>query len=462
MPSMLPEPFRCKMIEHIRLPSPEEREKALQAAHYNMFGLPAKEVFIDLLTDSGTGSMSKEQWAALLLGDESYAGADSFLRLKEAVAEVLGFPFVIPTHQGRAAENVLFGSLTKAGDCIPINMPFDTTRAHIMNMGAKAVPCVTDIAYDAALEAPFKGNVDIAKLEAALKDCGERVPFVMVTITNNSGGGQPVSLENLHQVAAVAKKHKKMLFFDAARMAENACLIKEREKACADMSMAQILRAMMDLADGISVSAKKDPMVNIGGFLALRSEEMYMRLLPRVVLFEGFVTYGGLAGRDLDALAVGLREMTDEQYMVHRLDQVRRLGGMLIDAGAPIVRPAGGHAIFIDAAAFFPHIPQTRFPADVLSIEIYREGAIRGVGLGALAFEEIDPSTGRKCLPKLELYRLAIPRRAYTNSHMDYIAQTVADVYKRRDTVRYGLEIVYEPPVPGITHFLAKLKPVGL
>ncbi len=462
MPSMLPEPFRCKMIEHIRLPSPEEREKALTAAHCNMFGLLAKDVFIDLLTDSGTGSMSKEQWAAMMLGDESYAGADSFVRLKEAVAEVLGFNFVIPTHQGRAAENILFGSLAKAGDVIPINMPFDTTRAHIMNVGAKAAPCVVDAAFDAGLEAPFKGNVDLQKLEAVLKEQGERVPFVMTTVTNNSGGGQPVSLENLRQVSAMARKYKKPLIFDAARMAENAYLIKEREPACAQMSLAQILRAMMDVADGITVSAKKDPMVNIGGLIAVRAEEMYLNLLPRVVLFEGFITYGGLAGRDLDALAVGLKEMTDEQYMAHRLDQVRQLGAMLTQAGVPIVKPAGGHAIFIDAAAFFPHIPQSRFPADVLSIEIYREGAVRGVGLGALAFEETDPATGKKLLPKLELYRMAIPRRTYTNSHMEYIAQTVIDVHKRREKVKYGLELTYEPPVPGITHFLAKLKPVGL
>ena len=462
MQHALPEPFRFKAIERIHLPSAEEREQALKEANFNMFALKARDVYIDLLTDSGTGALSKEQWAALMLGDESYAGADSFFRLRESVKEMLGFDHVIPAHQGRAAENILIGSLVKPGDLIPINMPFDTTRAHMFNAQATPVNCVVDAAFQPELEQPFKGNVDIARLEDALRTHGDRIPFVMVTVTNNSGGGQPVSLQNLRDVSAMARKYGKKLFLDAARMAENAFFIKEREPECAGMSVAAILRAMMDTADGATISCKKDPMVNIGGLVVLRSEEDYMRLLPRVVLFEGFITYGGLAGRDLDALAVGLREMADEEYLAHRLSQVRMLGDMLIEGGVPIIRPVGGHAIFIDAGRFFPHIPQKHFPADVLSIEIYREGAVRGVGLGALAFEDKDPVTGEKIMPKLELYRMAIARRTYSNSHMEYIARTVIEVYRRRDAVRYGLRLTYEPPVPGITHFLARLEPFAL
>ena len=441
MQHALPEPFRFKAIERIHLPSAEEREQALKEANFNMFALKARDVYIDLLTDSGTGALSKEQWAALMLGDESYAGADSFFRLRESVKEMLGFDHVIPAHQGRAAENILIGSLVKPGDLIPINMPFDTTRAHMFNAQATPVNCVVDAAFQPELEQPFKGNVDIARLEDALRTHGDRIPFVMVTVTNNSGGGQPVSLQNLRDVSAVAGKYGKKLYLDAARMAENAFFIKEREPECAGMSVAAILRAMMDTADGATISCKKDPMVNIGGLVVLRSEEDYMRLLPRVVLFEGFITYGGLAGRDLDALAVGLREMADEEYLAHRLSQVRMLGDMLIEGGVPIIRPVGGHAIFI---------------------EIYREGAVRGVGLGALAFEDKDPVTGEKIMPKLELYRMAIARRTYSNSHMEYIARTVIEVYRRRDAVRYGLRLTYEPPVPGITHFLARLEPFAL
>ena len=444
MQHALPEPFRFKAIERIHLPSAEEREQALKEANFNMFALKARDVYIDLLTDSGTGALSKEQWAALMLGDESYAGADSFFRLRESVKEMLGFDHVIPAHQGRAAENILIGSLVKPGDLIPINMPFDTTRAHMFNAQATPVNCVVDAAFQPELEQPFKGNVDIARLEDALRTHGDRIPFVMVTVTNNSGGGQPVSLQNLRDVSAVAGKYGKKLYLDAARMAENAFFIKEREPECAGMSVAAILRAMMDTADGATISCKKDPMVNIGG------------------LVVGFITYGGLAGRDLDALAVGLREMADEEYLAHRLSQVRMLGDMLIEGGVPIIRPVGGHAIFIDAGRFFPHIPQKHFPADVLSIEIYREGAVRGVGLGALAFEDKDPVTGEKIMPKLELYRMAIARRTYSNSHMEYIARTVIEVYRRRDAVRYGLRLTYEPPVPGITHFLARLEPFAL
>ncbi|MDN5318377.1 MAG: tryptophanase [Thermovirga sp.] len=457
-----PEPFRIRMVEPVRVPNDEEREEALKKAHYNMFGLASKDIYVDLLTDSGTGAMSKYQWAALMCGDEAYAGADSFFALKEAVKDVLGFDYVIPTHQGRAAENVIFGTLVKKGDIVPFNMPFDTTRAHIFNNGATPVDCVIDEAFDPESDHPFKGNVDINKLEKVIIEHRDSIPLIMVTVTNNSGGGQPVSLKNLQEVSAVAKKYNIPFFIDAARMAENAYFIKMREKEYASWSLADILKAMMDTADGISVSCKKDPLVNIGGMICCRTEEMYHTLLPRVILFEGFATYGGLAGRDLEALAVGLREMTDEQYMAHRIAQVRYLGELLEEGGVPFVKPTGGHAIFIDAAAFFPHIPQEYFPADVLSIEVYREGAIRGIGLGALAFGTKDEKTGELKLPKLELYRLAINRRTYTNSHLEYVAKKIIDVYKRRDQVRYGLKVKYAPPVEGIHHFLAHLEPFNL
>ncbi|HPQ37449.1 MAG TPA: tryptophanase [Synergistaceae bacterium] len=460
---IMPEPFRIKMVEPVSVPDKEQREEALKRGHYNMFGLRSKDIYIDLLTDSGTGAMSKYQWAALMMGDEAYAGADSFFSLKASVKEILGFDYVIPAHQGRAAENVVFGTLVKKGDVIPFNMPFDTTRAHIFNNGGEPVDCVIDEAFQPEVAHPFKGNMDITKLEKAIETYGkERVPLVMTTITNNSGGGQPVSLENLRETSKVCKKYGIPFYLDCARMAENAYFIKMREPACAKMSVAEILKECMNTADGITVSCKKDPLVNIGGMVCCRTEETYMTLLPRVILFEGFATYGGLAGRDLEALALGLREMVDEQYMAHRIAQVKYLGDLLAEGGVPYVTPAGGHAIFIDAAAFLPHIPQSAYPADVLGIEIYREGAIRGIGLGALAFATEDEKTGKIIYPKLELYRLAINRRTYTNSHMEFIAQSIIDVYKRRESIRYGLRETYVPPVKGIKHFLAHLEPYSL
>lgn len=458
-----PEPFRIRMVEPIRLPSPEQREEALARGSFNMFGMRSEDVYIDLLTDSGTGAMSKFQWGALMRGDEAYAGATSFYALKDAVADVLGFPYTIPCHQGRAAENVTFGALVKAGDVIPFNQPFDTTRGHIFNVGAEPVDCVTEDAYDPEKQLPFKGNVDTAKLEAAIAAYGrERIPMIMVTITNNSGGGQPVSLQNLRDVSAVAKKHGIPLFLDAARMAENAYFIKMREDGCAGMSVAEILRATMDCADAITVSAKKDPLVSIGGLVCCRTEEMYYKILPKVIMYEGFATYGGLAGRDLEALALGLREMLDEEYLAHRVAQVRYMGDILDEAGVPFVKPTGGHAVFLDAAAFFPHIPQGRYPADVLSAELYREGGVRGIGLGALAFEAADEKTGEMIYPKLELCRLAVNRRTYTNSHIEYVAETVVSVYERRESVKYGLEVFSSPGAKGLRHFLAKMRPVAL
>ena len=458
-----PEPFRIKMVEPVSIPDAAQREAALREGHFNMFGIRSKDVYIDLLTDSGTGAMSKYQWAALMKGDEAYAGADSFYALKDAVKDVLGFDYVIPTHQGRAAENIVFGTLVKKGQYILFNMPFDTTRAHVFANGAIPVDCVVDEAFDPALEAPFKGNVDIAKLESAIATYGaENIPLIMVTVTNNSGGGQPVSLANLRAASAVAKKHGIPFFLDAARMTENAWFIKMREEACKNMSLAEILKATMDTADAISVSCKKDPLVNIGGMVCCRTQEMYHTLLPRLIVFEGFATYGGLAGRDLEALAVGLHEMVNEEHLTHRIAQVRYLGELLSEGGVPCIHPIGGHAVFIDAGAFLPHIPQGSYPADVLSVEIYREGAIRGIGLGALAFENVDEKTGERTFPKLELYRLAVNRRTYTNSHMEYVAESILEVYKRRESINYGLKVTYEPPVKGLKHFLAHLEPVKL
>jgi len=461
--NIMPEPFRIRMVEPIHLPSPEQREEALKRGNYNMFGMRSEDIYIDLLTDSGTGAMSKYQWGALMRGDEAYAGATSFSLLKETVKDVLGFDYTIPTHQGRAAENVTFSALMKQGDVVPFNQPFDTTRGHLFRLGVEPVDCLIEEAYDPETIIPFKGNVDIARLRDVIEKYGrERIPMIMVTITNNSGGGQPVSLQNLRDVSAVAKEYGIPLFLDAARMAENAYFIKTREEACANMTMAEILRACMDCADGITVSAKKDPLVNIGGLVCCRTEETYIKILPNVIMFEGFATYGGLAGRDLEALALGLREMLDEEYMAHRIAQVRYLGEMLEDAGVPFMKPTGGHAIFIDAKGFFPHIPQGKYPADVLTVEMYREGAVRGIGLGALAFETKDEQTGETTYPKLELSRLAINRRSYTNSHMEYIADTVAEVYKRRESVDYGLEVVEAPGAKGLRHFLAKMRPVKL
>lgn len=457
-----PEPFRIRMVEPIYLPDPEQRERALQEASYNMFGMRSEDIYIDLLTDSGTGAMSKFQWGALMAGDEAYAGADSFYRLKESVRDVLGFDYAIPCHQGRAAENVTFRALARAGDRIPFNQPFDTTRSHVFNVGAEPLDCVIDEAYDSALDHPFKGNVDIDKLEDAIAEYGDRIPLIMVTITNNSGGEQPVSLENLRAVSAVAKKHNIPLLLDSARMAENAYFIKTREAACSHLSIPEILRATMDCADAITVSAKKDPLVNIGGLVCCRTQEMYEKILPGVILYEGFATYGGMAGRDLEALALGLREMLDEDYLAHRVAQVRYVGEMLAAAGVPFVKPTGGHAIFLDAGKFFPHIPQGLYPADVLSVELYRQGAVRGIGLGALAFATVDEKTGETVYPKLELQRLAINRRTYTNSHMEYVADTVIDVYDRRDSVRYGFAVTAAPGAKGLHHFLARMKPVDL
>ena len=444
--------YKIKVIEPIRLLSQKEREIKIEEAHYNVFNLDSEDVYIDLLTDSGTSAMSDTQWAAIMKGDESYAGSKSSKHLNKAVEEVLGFKYVIPTHQGRGAENILFGTIIKEGDRIPFNMPFDTTAGHIKVNGAQCVECAADIAYEPQTIHPFKGNIDLDKLRDAIKEV-ERIPFIMVTITNNTGGGQPVSMKNLREVKDLASQYNIPVYIDAARCVENSYFVQQREPGYKNRTIAEILLETFSYADGCTFSAKKDPMVNIGGFIALNDKEVYNKLLPRLVTYEGFTTYGGLAGRDVECLAQSLYEMTDERYVANRVKQVEYLGKKIESKGIKIVKPIGGHAIFVDAASFLPHLPQSQFPADVLACELYAESGVRGVGLGALAFSEKD-ANGEPIYPRLELFRLAVPRRVYTYRHMDVVAEGLGRVFERKEKIR-GLKIIYEPAL--LRHFLAQM-----
>ena len=451
------EPFRIKSVEPLRFTTREEREAALAAVGHNLFGLHADDVIIDLLTDSGTGAMSSEQWAGIMRGDESYAGARSFQRFEEVVKDLTGYANVIPTHQGRAAERILFGEIARDGDIVPNNTHFDTTRANVEFQGAEARDLVCPEGRDLSLDAPFKGNVDLEKLERLLAEHGDRVPVVMVTITNNSGGGQPVSLENLRGVRELCDRFDTPFFLDACRFAENAWFVKQREDGQAGRTPREIAMEAFRLADGCTISLKKDGFGNIGGLLAMNDPELAARCRDDLILTEGFPTYGGLAGRDLEALAIGLQEITDPDYLRYRVRTAEYLAERAWAAGVPTVRPPGGHAVYLDAKELLPHIPPHEYPAQALACELYLEGGVRGVEIGTLMFGRPNPDGGPDSPSPNELVRLALPRRTYTQSHVDYVGEVIAAVAARADQLR-GYRITHQPR--WLRHFTARLEPV--
>jgi tryptophanase len=443
------EPFRIKSVEPLRHTSPEERDRLLEQAGYNLFLIEARNILIDLLTDSGTSAMSTQQWAAIMRGDESYAGSESFFRLKRVVEELTGFRHVIPTHQGRAAERILFTVMCRSGHIVPNNTHFDTTRANIEFTGARAVDLPLPEAADTQAALPFKGNMDVGALERLIQQEGAaRIPLVMLTVTDNSGGGQPVSMANMEAVREVTRRHGIPLYLDACRFAENAWLIREREPGYAGWSPAEIARKMFRLSDGCTFSAKKDAFANIGGFLCTNDDRLAAQEKDLLILTEGFPTYGGLAGRDLDAIAVGLEEVLDPDYLRYRIASTAYLGRHIADHGVPIVEPPGGHAIYIDAGRMLPHIPRSQFPAQSLAVELYRHAGIRSVEIGSVMFGEHA---------KHELLRLAIPRRVYTQSHIDYVVEAILEVNARKRELR-GFEIVSEPKF--LRHFSARFRPL--
>ncbi|MBU1218284.1 tryptophanase [Myxococcota bacterium] len=453
------EPYKIKSVEPIRKTTRSEREQLIEEASFNLFNLRAEKVFIDLLTDSGTGAMSQHQWAEIMLGDESYAGATSYFKLKNSVETILDMPYFLPTHQGRAAENVLFETLmghNGDGKIVPGNSHFDTTKGHIEWRGAKAVDCTIDEAFDTTVDHPFKGNIDLAKLADVFeKTPREQIPIVILTITCNSSGGQPVSMENIKAVSKLCKDAGVTLFFDAARFAENAYFIKIREKGYENKTIKEIVLEMFSYVDGCTMSAKKDGIVNMGGLLAFRNEELFRKACTFNIMFEGYLTYGGLAGRDLGALSVGLCESTEFDYLEARCGQVAYLGAKCREYGIPVQEPFGGHAIFVDALKVFPHIPREQYPAQLLGVELYIEAGVRGVEIGTLLADR-DPVTRQDRFPKLELLRLAIPRRVYTNSHMDYIAAGLANVLERASSIKSGFAVTWEAPI--MRHFTVKLR----
>jgi len=453
------ENYKIKMVEPIYRSTREEREKWIDQAHYNLFNLKSDQVFVDLLTDSGTGAMSDRQWAALMTGDESYAGSSSYFHLKEKVKEIFGFDYFLPVHQGRAAENVLFSVLVKAGQLVPGNSHFDTTKGHIEFRKATAVDCTIDEAFDTNGMHPFKGNIDISKLKAVLNEHPkEQVPMIIVTLTCNSSGGQPVSMANLREIRQVADQYQIPVIFDSARFAENAWFIQSREPGYQDRSIREIVSEMYQYADGMTMSSKKDGIVNIGGILAMRSKAWYEQASVYNILFEGFVTYGGMAGRDMNALAVGLDEVTSGVYLENRIRQVHYLGNKLIDMGIPVQKPLGGHAVFVDAKRFLSRVSKEEFVAQTLAIELYLEAGVRGVEVGTLLADR-DPQTKENRYPKLEFLRLAIPRRTYTNNHMDVVAAGLKNIFDRRDSIARGFQIVEEAPI--MRHFTVKLEPIN-
>ena len=449
------ESWKIKMVEPLRISTRAEREQWIKEAHYNLFNLKSDQVYIDCLTDSGTGAMSDRQWAAMMMGDESYAGSASFFQLKETITKITGFEYVIPTHQGRAAENVLFSHLVTPGAIVPGNSHFDTTKGHIESRKAFAVDCTVDEAKDTQLEVPFKGNVDPAKLEKVLAENAEKVPFIIVTITNNTAGGQPVSMQNLREVRAIADKYGKRVVFDSARFVENAYFIRTREEGYADKSIKEICKEMFSYADGMTMSSKKDGLVNMGGFIATAHEDWYEGVKRFCIPFEGFLTYGGMNGRDMAALAVGLDENTELETIETRIRQVQYLAAKLDEYGIPYQRPVGGHALFVDADRVLDQVPKEEFPAQTLAIELYIEAGVRGCEIGYILADR-DPVTRENRFGGLDLLRLCIARRVYTNNHMDVIAAALKNVYDRRHEITRGVKIVWETEL--MRHFTVKLE----
>jgi tyrosine phenol-lyase len=452
------EPFKIKVVEPIKLTTREERAAYLKEAGYNAFKLRAEDVLIDLLTDSGTSAMSADQWAAVMRGDEAYAGSKSWYRFESVVKDIFGFKHVIPTHQGRAAERILFTTVCRRGHVVPNNTHFDTTRANIEAVGAEAVDLPISEGLVPAQLHPFKGNMDVGRLEALIEEVGpERIPICMLTVTNNTGGGQPVSMANIRAVSEVCRRHGIPFYLDACRFAENAFFIKEREEGYADRPVRDIAREMFSYADGCTMSAKKDGLANIGGFLATNDDALARQEENLLILTEGFPTYGGLAGRDLEAIAVGLEEVLHEDYLTYRIASVRWLGRHLTEGGVPIVQPPGGHAVYLDAAAFLPHVPPLQLPGQALVAELYVEGGVRGVEIGTVMFGHRDPDTGEEVPSRMELVRLAIPRRVYTESQIDYLVDVVLDVWDRRESIG-GFRFVEQASV--LRHFTARFEPL--
>jgi len=450
------ESYKIKMVETIKKSTREEREQWIKDAHYNLFNLKSEQVFVDLLTDSGTGAMSDHQWSELMLGDESYAGASSYYKMKKAITDILGFPYFLPTHQGRAAENVLFSVLVKEGMIVPGNSHFDTTKGHIEFRKATAIDCTIDEAFDTTAVHDFKGNLDLNKLEEVLLNNPlEKIPMIIVTVTNNSSGGQPVSMRNMREVYAMSRKYGVRVVFDSARFAENAYFIKMREEGYADMSIKEIVKEMFSYADAMTMSAKKDAIVNMGGFIGFKDEDLFKQASVFGIIFEGYITYGGMSGRDMNALAQGLDEGTEYDTLDSRIKQTAFLGQRLKDFGVPSQEPFGGHAIFVDAKRFLPHIPKEEFPAQTLAIELYIEAGVRAVEIGAILADR-DPVTRENRYPNLELLRMAIPRRTYTNNHMEYVAVALGNVYARRNQIKRGVKIVKEAPI--MRHFTVELE----
>ncbi len=456
----IPEPFRIKMVERIKMLTREERIEKIKEAKYNMFGLRGEDVYIDLLTDSGTNAMSDDQWSGVMKGDEAYAGSSSYYKLFDAGKDIFGYDFIQPVHQGRAAEKVLFPIFLSKGKFAISNMFFDTTRAHVELAGARAIDCVVEEAKNPSVRAPFKGNMDVVKLEKLINELGaENVGLVVMTITNNSAGGQPVSMANMREVSEICKRYNIPLNIDAARYAENAFFLKQREEECKDMSMKEIVNKIFSYGDMFTMSAKKDTIVNIGGLIGIKdgNSPMILKVKANCISFEGFFTYGGLSGRDLEALAIGLYEGIDENFLRYRIGQMEYLAAKLDDAGIAYQSPVGGHGVFVDAAAFFPHIPYNEFPAQVLAIELYKEAGIRTCDIGSFMLGN-DPDTGVQLHSEFEFTRFAIPRRVYTQAHIDIMADALIAIKQRASEIEHGYRITWEPPI--LRHFQASLEPI--